>query len=67
MGTVAIRRPPTVLFSEAHAGAAGQHLSPGKQRQLEVERRSSEGDAMAVEARAATVTNQAFMVERCGK
>jgi hypothetical protein len=63
MGTVAIKRPPTVLFSEAQADAAGQHLSPGKQRQVEVERWSREGEAMAVEARAATVTNQAFMVE----
>lgn len=30
-------RPPTVLFKLAHADAAGQQLSPGKQRQVALE------------------------------
>jgi hypothetical protein len=63
MGTVATRRPLTVLFSEDQACAAGQQVSPGKQRQVRLERRSQGEEAMAVEARATTVTNQAFMVE----
>jgi len=63
MGTVATRRPLTVLLSEDQACAAGQQVSPGKQRQVWPEPRPQEEEAMAVEARAATVTNQAFMVE----
>lgn len=55
MGTVAIRRPPTVLLSEAQDEGAGQQLSWGRQWHRD-------SDAPTTEATAATVANQSFIV-----
>lgn len=47
MGTVATKRPPTVLLRESQLEVEGQQLSPGRQWQSL--------EATALEARAATV------------
>lgn len=46
MGTVATKRPPTVLLRESQLEVEGQQLSPGRQWQSL--------EATALEARAAT-------------
>lgn len=57
MGTVAIKRPLTVLLSDAHAEGLGQQLSDGRQWQWL---------AMAGAARATMDANVHFMVQEVG-
>ena len=63
IGTVAINRPPTVLFNDAQVESEGQHASPGKQWQLlanavEAGTAIAEATATVIETFMATVRSE---------